>query len=328
MPGPSVKTVKRLCLVSGNQCAFPKCGEPMVLGTSIVGEICHIKAANPDGPRHDPIQNEEERHGFDNLLLLCRPHHKIIDDDPIAYTVDRLTLMKHTHEASVGEMKEAEAATAATLLVGVNQSGGLMAGQVHAHTINIHTADRHPDMAALRAYFVPELARITARQIWAMGRIVPNYSITSHGKPHLPGDTWISLLPSEPDLYPTAPEFQRLAPEDGTLLVEFYDSLRGVAEVINDLVGVHPLDDYNAWNIVLHKTTRNLELAKAAIIRFCPGREYDPAIPAAGTLLSQVERVLAQVAQARAAFWERHKAAQAANPPIPPNPRMRRRRQF
>ena len=28
-------------------------------------------------------------------------------------------------------------------------------------------------------YFVPELARITTRQIWAMGRIIPNFSFTS-----------------------------------------------------------------------------------------------------------------------------------------------------
>lgn len=180
-----------------------------------------------------------------------------------------------------------------------------------------------PTPRLLRAYFVPELARVTARQIWAMGRIIPNYSITSHGKPHVAGDTWISLLPSEPDLYPMAPEIRRLEPADGTLLVEFYDSLRGVAETINELVGVHPLDDYNAWNIVLHKTTHNLELAKAAITRFCPNREYDPAIPAAGTLLSQVERALSQMAQARAAFWERRKAA---NPPVVRHPKFPRGR--
>ena len=138
MPAPSMKTVKRLCLVSGNQCAFPKCSETMVLGTSIVGEVCHIKGASPEGPRYDLNQTDEDRHGFDNLLLLCRPHHKVIDDDPIAYTVERLARMKQTHEATTGEMKEAEAATAATLLIGVNQSGGLMAGHVNAHTINIH----------------------------------------------------------------------------------------------------------------------------------------------------------------------------------------------
>lgn len=99
MDQPSVKTIKRLFAECGNRCAFPKCSKPMVdPGTgTIVGEICHIKGKRPGGPRYDASQTEVKRHGYDNLFLLCGPHHKIVDDDPIAYTVERLRNMKREH---------------------------------------------------------------------------------------------------------------------------------------------------------------------------------------------------------------------------------------
>lgn len=64
----------------------------------VTGKVCHIKARKPGGPRYDPSQNEEERHSFENLLLLCPVHHDIIDADPEFYTVERLIEIKSMHE--------------------------------------------------------------------------------------------------------------------------------------------------------------------------------------------------------------------------------------
>lgn len=102
MAGPSVKTIKRLCIVSGNLCAFPKCRITLVeqLSGKVTGRVCHIKGSQPGGPRYDASQTDEQRHGFDNLLLLCPIHHDVVDDDPDAYTVERLTKMKADHEAA------------------------------------------------------------------------------------------------------------------------------------------------------------------------------------------------------------------------------------
>ena len=101
MTEPSRPTVKRLFAVSGNRCAFPKCTTPVVYpGTeSIVCEICHIKGEKPTAPRYDAAQTDDERHGFENLILLCSVHHKVIDDDEQAYTIERLTRLKQEHEA-------------------------------------------------------------------------------------------------------------------------------------------------------------------------------------------------------------------------------------
>ena len=96
---PATATVKRLFALSSNRCAFPKCTAALVVEGVVTGEICHIKAASPDGPRYDTNQSDEERHGFDNLLLMCPAHHKVIDDDDEAYTVERLHDLKQRHES-------------------------------------------------------------------------------------------------------------------------------------------------------------------------------------------------------------------------------------
>jgi len=101
MAGPSVATVKRLFAVSGNRCAFPGCALPLVDEASgkVTGRICNIKADSPGGPRYDPEQSEEERHGFANLVLMCPLHHDVIDSDVETYTVENLLEIKARHEA-------------------------------------------------------------------------------------------------------------------------------------------------------------------------------------------------------------------------------------
>src|ERR1700693_1887561 len=136
---PSASTMKRLFARSGNRCAFPKCAVAIVQGETIVGEICHIKARSKEGPRYDRSQTPEERHDYDNLILMCGNHHTVIDDDPDAYTVDRLLRMKRDHESVTTEMSAQllDAGTrllVALALTSVNQSGGIT-----AHTVNIGT---------------------------------------------------------------------------------------------------------------------------------------------------------------------------------------------
>lgn len=144
---PSRPTVKRLFAVSGNRCAFPKCATPLVdpQSGSVVGEVCHIKGDKPGAARYDPNQTNEERHGFDNLLLMCNVHHKVIDDDEAAYTVERLVQMKKDHETrhaspppvddATAERFVAVALTNCTVEGSVITTHGQSGGQT-AHTIH------------------------------------------------------------------------------------------------------------------------------------------------------------------------------------------------
>jgi len=119
----------------------------MVQGSTVVGRVCHIAAANPGGPRYAANQTPAERHGYNNLILLCPTHHTVIDDDEEAYTVQRLTKMKTDHEATAGTMADADAATGAQLLLSVNQSGGIAAHTIH--TLNVHLPPSAPVPQAL-----------------------------------------------------------------------------------------------------------------------------------------------------------------------------------
>ncbi|MBX2948108.1 MAG: hypothetical protein KF704_02425 [Crocinitomicaceae bacterium] len=97
-PKPSV--VKRLFALSGNQCAFTGCQEHIVdeYGT-VIGEICHIEAAEKGGERYNPDSNDEYRRSFENLILMCSNHHKKTNN--IAeYPPSKLQQIKATHEAS------------------------------------------------------------------------------------------------------------------------------------------------------------------------------------------------------------------------------------
>ena len=99
MPSPSLQTVKRLFALSRNRCAYPDCTSPIVHESdAVMGDICHIKADQKGGPRYDPKQSPEERAAFENLIILCKNHHQVIDATPDTYTVDLLTEMKDMHE--------------------------------------------------------------------------------------------------------------------------------------------------------------------------------------------------------------------------------------
>ena len=97
---PSEQTIKKLFALSGNICAFPNCDEEIVdKDGNVIGEICHIEAAERNGPRYNPNQTDDERKAVDNLVLLCGKHNKIIDNDANQYTVDYLKQIKKVHES-------------------------------------------------------------------------------------------------------------------------------------------------------------------------------------------------------------------------------------
>lgn len=144
------------------------------------------------------------------------------------------------------------------------------------------SAERRAEAAL--ATFAPELARVLAKQIQALDRIVVNFGQTSMNRPPIAGDSWESLLPLQPSLYPTATEFRDLRPEFSKLLVEFYDASQGVADLIDDLVKRWPLTDGNTWNVLMHKVRNSVALGLKAAEKFCPDRLYDPTVPVAGTL--------------------------------------------
>ena len=103
----STRTRKLLWGRSGSRCAYcrRKLIEPStpVDDESIVGDECHIVSSRSSGPRHDPQLAQEELNDYSNLLLLCKVHHKLIDDQASEYPASRLADIKASHEKWVSD---------------------------------------------------------------------------------------------------------------------------------------------------------------------------------------------------------------------------------
>ena len=97
----SDKTRKVLWGRSGNLCAF--CRVRLVIDASaidaesVVGDECHIISGAANGPRYEP-HLEDRVDDINNLILLCRIHHKLVDDQSETFTADALRQLKENHE--------------------------------------------------------------------------------------------------------------------------------------------------------------------------------------------------------------------------------------
>lgn len=103
----SNKNRKILWGKSGNLCAI--CRQALVIDPttadpeSVVGDECHIISGAKGGPRHTSELPTDDIDSLSNLILLCRVHHKMIDDQEETYTVSLLHNIKSNHEKWVSE---------------------------------------------------------------------------------------------------------------------------------------------------------------------------------------------------------------------------------
>jgi hypothetical protein len=86
VPGPrdySAGTRAALFALAQGTCCFQDCAEPVVRTVegyvAVNVQIAHIHGAHPGSPRYDPTMSDPDRASFDNLLLLCKPHHDLTD---------------------------------------------------------------------------------------------------------------------------------------------------------------------------------------------------------------------------------------------------------
>ena len=95
-------TRKVLWARSGNGCAV--CKQALVAAATdtdreaVVGDECHIVSGSPGGPRYDAAFPAEEVDAYENLILLCKVHHKQVDDQPVEFDAARLRALRRRHE--------------------------------------------------------------------------------------------------------------------------------------------------------------------------------------------------------------------------------------
>lgn len=101
-----------------------------------VGERCHIHGKREGAARF--ILQQENNDTYDNLILLCPRHHKMIDDMPEKFPVEYLLSIKHQHENSVRLNPHMHSLADSIIVRGIFQTYPLMFFVNLLNTINLN----------------------------------------------------------------------------------------------------------------------------------------------------------------------------------------------
>jgi len=94
----------RLWLRAGGRCEYKGCNDylykdSLTLADMNRGYIAHIISDSPNGARGEPSFSKEMSKDFDNLMLLCDTHHRLIDREKVEeHPVELLKAYKKEHE--------------------------------------------------------------------------------------------------------------------------------------------------------------------------------------------------------------------------------------
>lgn len=100
----SEKDLKKLWGLAAGMCSFPGCRQDCITfvdasDPTILGEMAHVIAQSPQGPRGGATAGADI---YENLILLCPTHHRLVDKAPPGhYKESDLLEWKARHEASV-----------------------------------------------------------------------------------------------------------------------------------------------------------------------------------------------------------------------------------
>lgn len=105
----SRKTSLFLHVRSAGRCEFDNCNEYLLehkpTGTpGYYAEQAHIWAFSERGPRGRGRKRPLDIHHIDNLMVLCKPCHTKIDNEPALYTVEVLRKFKLDHEQRIFDL--------------------------------------------------------------------------------------------------------------------------------------------------------------------------------------------------------------------------------
>lgn len=153
-PGRDVSDKTRLFLYvrAGGRCEFDGCPRYLLehyptFMPGIFAQMAHIWAFSPDGPRgHEGIGPADLNH-ISNLILLCHPCHRLVDEHPDRYPVTVLREFKRAHEDRV------------FMLTGINPGRHTVALRMTAnignHAVEISHAEMQMQAAVAPRYFSP-----------------------------------------------------------------------------------------------------------------------------------------------------------------------------
>jgi len=116
---------------AAGRCQYPGCNRHLIgdlisgIEDKNFGFVAHIVADTPRGPRGDDVRSPLLANDVGNLMLLCYPHHKLIDvDDEAGHPEARLLAMKAAHENRIDIVSAIDADRASHVLRYAANIGG------------------------------------------------------------------------------------------------------------------------------------------------------------------------------------------------------------
>lgn len=91
---------------AGGRCEFDGCNKYLIEhhlthARGNFAQMAHVVAFSKKGPRGLEADRPEDINSIDNLMLLCHPCHKLIDDNPDEHSREQLEAYKKAHEERV-----------------------------------------------------------------------------------------------------------------------------------------------------------------------------------------------------------------------------------
>lgn len=153
---PSPRTVNKLWSWAFNRC--PQCLKLLRDSNGNDGEIHHIKPKGRKHPQYDPKQTDAQRHGFDNLILLCSGCHKAAHDNPARHLVASFREWKvqqstpEQYEKSLQGRRLAQGEESPPLTSAVEKQDTRVAGYIQHLDEQIRVADNRGNQTMLREH--------------------------------------------------------------------------------------------------------------------------------------------------------------------------------
>jgi len=145
-PDFSRPTVDALAKRSAQICSNPVCHKPTSRphfddGKAVnLGEAAHIRGARDGSARFDPRMTDEQRGDPSNGIWLCRTCARLVDLDPMRFSVDVLHQWKQAHEQWVEAGCPAVESATREIAVTGGGIGGIVVNEGSGTAMEIHGA--------------------------------------------------------------------------------------------------------------------------------------------------------------------------------------------
>ena len=118
-----------LCIQAGGRCEFDGCNRylfehHLTHKRFNFAQMAHIVAFSELGPRGNVQERPADINNLDNLMLMCHPCHKQVDDFPEEFSRETLEAYKKAHEARIALLTSASPDRQTSALILISKIGG------------------------------------------------------------------------------------------------------------------------------------------------------------------------------------------------------------